>query len=114
MAEINEIDIQIMKEKSTVSSPTCTALLCGSKISAPTVIYSDKDQALIDQARNNLQDYEKSLMHRIRKDGINWAITDQEMHSQFINDKTRIEFSDALIKCVSTLIPEKIIYTLTK
>ena len=101
------------QEKPTVSSPTSAALLCGSVLGSPTVIYSEKDHLLIDQAKSNLQDYEKSLMYRIRQDGINWAASEQEMHSAFINDKTRIAYSNMVIDCICNLIPEKTIYTLT-
>lgn len=101
------------KEKPTVSSPTSTALLCGSKIGTPTITYRDKDQKLINKSKGILQDYEKSLMHRIRRDGINWAATEQEMYSQFINDEIRIKMTDTLVKYISVLIPIQTIYTLT-
>ncbi len=100
------------QEKPTVSSPTSTALLCVGVLGSPTVIYSEKDQLLIEQAKSNLQDYEKLLMHKLRQDGINGAASEQEIYSAFINDKTRAAYSNMVIDCIRNLIPEKTIYTL--
>lgn len=78
------------------------------------VIYSEGDQALLDMAKKTLADYEESLMFRLRKDGMNWAATDQEIHRAFMNDPGRILLSDNVVKAHSVIRPIKTIITYTK
>ena len=67
--------------------------------------YSEKDQAILDEAFSTLAEYEKSLMQRIRKDGLNWATTEKEIKKEFMDDETRNMLVDKIIILQESLIP---------
>ena len=69
------------------------------------VMYSEKDQHAIDKAFEVLRDYEESLLYRLRKDGLNWAATDQEIQRAFLEDQHRNLLVDAICDRQKAMIP---------
>jgi hypothetical protein len=72
------------------------------------LIYSEEDQRKIDELNKNIANYELNLMHRINRDGLNWAASSKEMKTEFINDKVRNTLIKSKIDLMSSMIPIKI------
>jgi len=69
------------------------------------VIYNEEDQRKIADLDKKITNYEFDLMHRINRDGLNWAASSKEMKAEFINDEVRISLLKSKVDLVSSMIP---------
>lgn len=74
------------------------------------VIYSKSDQELIDGWKDLMEEYDKSLILRIRRDGIHWAASEPEIKKAFMNDEGRRHLQSNYLKMMRLMMPEKIIF----
>lgn len=72
------------------------------------IAYSEIDQARIDKMQEIIRHYEESLIYRLRKDGLNWAASEQELNAAFMSDSTRVEICNTLSEMISRMMPIKI------
>jgi hypothetical protein len=69
------------------------------------VIYNEEDQRKIADLDKKITNYEFDLMHRINRDGLNWAASSEEMKAEFINDEVRISLLKSKVDLISSMIP---------
>lgn len=63
------------------------------------VRYSEKDQAILDEASNHLFEYEKLLLHRLQRFSSNGETNNSEACKEFLNDPAK----KAMVKNICNL-----------
>ena len=69
------------------------------------VVYNDADLALLKQAKDNLENYEKTLMQILKKDHVLTYQSGNDVLTAFLNDRNRQMLLKSIVDMKSIMIP---------